>query len=294
MFAVRASCVVLPEDDVHVLEGAAFGFGDDAGRRVVSYWSLADEVKEARRRGMGKGRRRREGWEVKQGAERDVRTTGVPSDRERWKMERGQGMEGGGEVSPDDEGGWEGWKRKSGRWMEREMVVEAHVEVEHGGHGLGGGRGVGVRDAARRGLGELLEQRADDEEAAHADGGDEERELAPEGLDEEEDEDGGGYDLGRGEVSESRKRWGRGEEAGGGRGRGGVGKSESGVKGKSRSEEKGEREEREGPRRRGGTRMEKARMREARHPHESDGRDNGRVDATPLQHPAPGRRRLPH
>ena len=66
--------------------------------------------------------------------------------------------------------------------------IEADVEVQHGGHGLARGRGVRARVA--RGRGERLEERADDEEQdAHAHARDEERELAPERVDQEEHED---------------------------------------------------------------------------------------------------------
>lgn len=77
-------------------------------------------------------------------------------------------------------------------------AVEAHVYVHHRGHGLtGGGRsrnrrriGVELRGWVR------LEDGSDDEEqGAHADGRNEEGELAPEEFDEEEDEDGCGYDF---------------------------------------------------------------------------------------------------
>lgn len=68
--------------------------------------------------------------------------------------------------------------------------VEAHVDVEHRGHRLA--RRWGLEACGRRrGRRERLEQRADNEEEdAHAHRGDEQRELAAEGLDEEEDEDG--------------------------------------------------------------------------------------------------------
>lgn len=70
--------------------------------------------------------------------------------------------------------------------------VEAHVDVEHRGHGFARGRRVYGVSGGR----EDLEERADDEEEdAHAHAGDEERQLAPEGVDKEEDEECGPYDL---------------------------------------------------------------------------------------------------
>lgn len=63
--------------------------------------------------------------------------------------------------------------------------------------------GKKLTNFARRRRGELFQEGAnDEEEGTHAYGGDEETELAPEGLDEEEDEDRGGDDLGCGLVNE--------------------------------------------------------------------------------------------
>lgn len=72
--------------------------------------------------------------------------------------------------------------------------VEAHIDKQHRGHRLARGRRVRALDErARR---ERLEERGDDvEEDAHAERGDEQRELAPERLDEAEDEDGGRNDF---------------------------------------------------------------------------------------------------
>ena len=72
--------------------------------------------------------------------------------------------------------------------------VEADVEIQHGRHGLARGRGVCARVARRRG--ERLEERADDEEQdAHAHAGDEEGELASEGVNQEKHEERGSDDL---------------------------------------------------------------------------------------------------
>ena len=71
-------------------------------------------------------------------------------------------------------------------------TIEAHINVQHRRHSLTRGRRVIAR---RRGRVRLEERADDEEERAHADRGDEERHLTPEGVDEEEDEECGGDEL---------------------------------------------------------------------------------------------------
>ena len=79
-------------------------------------------------------------------------------------------------------------------------AVEAHVDVEHGSHGLGCIAGLRCRVRVRVGAGDwwwvCLEDGANDEEEdTHAEGGDDEGKFTTQGFDTEEDEDGGGDDL---------------------------------------------------------------------------------------------------
>ena len=65
--------------------------------------------------------------------------------------------------------------------------IEAHIDVQHGSHGLASGRRINVRIGGGR-VG-FFNRSDDEEERAHSDGRDEERQLATERLDKEEHEE---------------------------------------------------------------------------------------------------------
>lgn len=159
------------EDDVHLLERLALGLGDQ--QRKGAHTEDID------------GREHDEQLPAELG---DQRGRDLGDD----EIEQPLGGGGEGETVVTSAVGEDVRDVDPGQWTPAEGVSDA-VHVDDTGHGLGCGRDVVVgADGGRVGL---LQGADDEEEDAHPHGGPEERPLATEELDTEEDEDGSGDDF---------------------------------------------------------------------------------------------------